>query len=291
MEKKHKISLDNSNVGVGGEDKISNLPDPPTHHILSFLPAKCALSTCILSKRWKYLSDSIPTLDFRHWRVCNRIEEEKLQETKRFVNLLDRVLCLHEKPKIQKFCLSWDEHFDESRVNNWIAIVVKRKVEELFLSKGSTTPFIFPLSLFTCDSLIVLDLAMTRLNVPNKVHFPRLKLLRLRRIDFVNGFLLKQLVSNCPILEELSLICCGGLRSEVLCIANLALKNLYISYCNFEESTTVKICTPNLSSISYGKQVPADFVIDSFPSLVEADIDILYCKYKGAEKFVLTQAF
>ncbi|KAI3897264.1 hypothetical protein MKX03_036614 [Papaver bracteatum] len=132
----------------------------------------------------------------------------------------------------------------------------------------------------------MLDLKMTRLNVPNKVHFPRLKLLRLKHVDFVNGFSPDQLVSNCPILEELSLIHCGGLKSEVLCIANLALKNLHISYCNFEEST-VKICSPNLSTISYGKHVPADFVIDSFPSLVEADLDILYCKYKGPEKFVL----
>ncbi|XP_026418281.1 F-box protein At4g09920-like [Papaver somniferum] len=292
MEKKHKISLDNSNVGVGGEDKISNLPDPLIHHIFSFLPTKCALSTCILSTRWKYLSNSIPTLDFRRWRplVGYRNEEEMLQESKPFMNFLDRVLCLHEKPKIQKFCLSWDEHFDESRVNNWIAIVVKRKIEELFLSKGSTTPFIFPLSLFTCDSLTVLDLGMARLNVPNKVHFPRLKLLRLRHMNFVNGFSLNQLVSNCPILEELSLIHCVSLKSEVLCIANVALKNLYISYCYFEEST-MKICSPNLSTISYGKYLPKDFVIDSFPSLLEADMDILSREHNGAEKFVLTKLY
>ncbi|KAI3983331.1 hypothetical protein MKX01_013398 [Papaver californicum] len=55
----------------------------------------------------------------------------------------------------------------------------------------------------------------------------------------------------------------------------------------------LKICSPNLSTINYGKLVPANFVIDSFPSLVEADIDISYCKYNGgtAEKFVLIKLF
>ncbi|KAI3902766.1 hypothetical protein MKW92_008218, partial [Papaver armeniacum] len=34
------------------------------------------------------------------------------------------------------------------------------------------------------------------------------------------------------------------------------------------------ICAPNLSTISYTEEVPADFVVDSFPLLVEAVIDI-----------------
>ncbi|KAI3832424.1 hypothetical protein MKX03_020658 [Papaver bracteatum] len=55
-KKKHKI-LHNSDVGVGEEDRISNLPEALLHHILSLLPTKCAMSTCILSKRWKYVSN------------------------------------------------------------------------------------------------------------------------------------------------------------------------------------------------------------------------------------------
>ncbi|KAI3901864.1 hypothetical protein MKW92_035316 [Papaver armeniacum] len=67
-----------------GEDKISNLPDELIHHIFSFLPTKCVMSTCILSKRWKYLSNSISTLDFRNWRVDTIINKE--EETRRFVD-------------------------------------------------------------------------------------------------------------------------------------------------------------------------------------------------------------
>ncbi|KAI3915433.1 hypothetical protein MKW92_040936 [Papaver armeniacum] len=194
------------------------------------------------------------------------------------MDFLDTALCLHEKPSIQKFQLSWDSLLDESRVNRWVSVVIKGKVKELFLSveSQSQTSFIFPLSLFTCNSLIVLDLHGLRLNIPNIVSFPGLKLLRLRFMQFEDAISLNKLFSNCPILEELSLTCCRGLKSEVLCIANLSLKNLYISCCCFEEST-VNICSPNLSTISYGHVVPADFLIDRFSSLAEADIDILHC--------------
>ncbi|KAI3849477.1 hypothetical protein MKX03_033769, partial [Papaver bracteatum] len=37
---------------------------------------------------------------------------------------------------------------------------------------------------------------------------------------------------------------------------------------------SVKICAPNLSTMVCRLAKPADFIIDSFPSLVEADIDL-----------------
>ncbi|XP_026426087.1 putative F-box/FBD/LRR-repeat protein At4g03220 [Papaver somniferum] len=66
------------------EDKISDLPDELIHHILSFLPIKYYMSTSILSKRWKYLSDSIHTLDFREWLTT---EPEKRSKTIRRVKI------------------------------------------------------------------------------------------------------------------------------------------------------------------------------------------------------------
>ncbi|KAI3870336.1 hypothetical protein MKX03_001471 [Papaver bracteatum] len=149
-----------------------------------------------------------------------------------------------------------------------------RKVEELFLSLGSQTSFKFPLSFFTCDSLTVLDLWDVSLNVPNKVSFPRLKLLELGLIKFVNGISIKNLISNCPILEKLKFLHCRCLGSKVICIANNALKNLYINDCYYFGNSTLKICAPNLSTISYGLTEPRDFSIDSFPSLVEANIEM-----------------
>ncbi|XP_026416434.1 putative F-box/LRR-repeat protein At5g41630 [Papaver somniferum] len=143
-----------------GEDRISNLPDEILHRILSLVPAKCAMSTCILSKRWKYVSNSISTLDFRKWRTQKPFSEEGKLETKSFKNFLDTVVFLHEKPNIQKFYLDLNEDFDESQVFRWVSNIIKRKVEEFYLYMTySRTSCIFPLSFFTYDSLTLLDLS------------------------------------------------------------------------------------------------------------------------------------
>ncbi|KAI3864219.1 hypothetical protein MKW92_044207 [Papaver armeniacum] len=191
------------------------------------------------------------------------------------MNFLDTVLFVHEKPKIQKFILTVSESFDETRVNRWFRTVIKRKVEELVLSMIPDKPFIFPLSFFTCDSLVVLDLEYDGiLNLPNTISFPRIKILRLAYITFVNENLTGELFSNCPILEELSLFVCDFENFKVLCIMSPTLKRLSIIHCCLLHQS-LKVFAPNLLTIKYAAEIPADFVLDSFQSLVEADIEIL----------------
>ncbi|KAI3840524.1 hypothetical protein MKX03_014223 [Papaver bracteatum] len=282
---KKQKQTENSNRGHVGEDYISNLPDALIHHILSFLPTKSALSTCILSKRWNYVAITIPVLDFRHWR-CKR--NRKL-ETKLFMSFLDKVLYLHENPNIQEFHLGLDEISDEYRVYRWISTIMKRKVEILYLNINClSTSSIFLLSFFTCDSLTLLDLdfekrTVGKLIIPNTVSFPKLKILRLRSLSFVDETSTRKLFSNCPILEELRLSGCSV--SEGLCILNTSLKHLSIASCELTEST-VKISAPNLLTISYTGAPPADFVLDSFPSLVEARVGFYICGGSKYETFL-----
>ncbi|KAI3890383.1 hypothetical protein MKX03_028205 [Papaver bracteatum] len=103
-----------------------------------------------------------------------------------------------------------------------------RKVEELVLfiiTSGKP----FTLSFFTCDSLIMLNLEYYGiLNLPNTISFPRLKILRLTSIDFVNENLTGELFSNCPILEELKFFDCRFQDLKVLCITSFTLKRLSI---------------------------------------------------------------
>lgn len=219
------------------------------------------MSTCILSKRWKYVSNSISTLDFRKWRTQKPFSEEGKLETKSFKNFLDTVLFLHEKPNIQKFYLDLNEDFDESQV--------------FMFAWHSRTSSIFPLSFFTCDSLTLLDLSFDsdvvgKFIVPNTLYFPKLKILRLVSFQFVNEITsTRKFFSNCPILEELSLTYCD--MFEGLCIANPALKHLVIINCGLTEST-VEIYAPNLLTISYIAVAADDFRLSSFPSLEEAKI-------------------
>ncbi|RZC81918.1 hypothetical protein C5167_044491 [Papaver somniferum] len=303
-KKKKRNILDNSNVGVRGEDKLSNLPDALIHHILSFLPTKCAMSTCILSKRWKHVSNSIQILDFRKWRTQKGTivffgKEEKL-ETWCFMNFVDTVLFLHQRRDIQKFYLDLDELFDESRVNKWISTIMNSKVEEFGLSikllsfYSEFRPSIFCSDSFSiCHSLTLLDLNFHRItdankfNIANTVSFPKLKILRLKLLIFVNETLTR-FISNCPILEELSLTQCR--ISEGLCIVKPALKHLSVTDCGLSKST-VKISAPNLLTISFKECPPADFVLDSFPSLVEADVGFYMHKGDKYQNRVFVKLF
>ncbi|XP_026416571.1 F-box/LRR-repeat protein At4g14103-like [Papaver somniferum] len=264
-----------------GEDRISILPIDLLHHILLLVPAKCVMSTCILSKRWKYVSNSIPTLDLRKWKTQKPFSEEGKMETKSFKKFLDTVLFLHEKPSIKKLYLDLDEDFDESQVSRWISNIIKRKVEEFYLHMIYSRIFCtIPLSFFTCDSLTLLDLRCNEDGVgkfiipknPNTVYFPKLKILQLQSLQFLDEITsTRKFFSNCPILEELSLTDCE--MSERLCIANPTLKHLVITHCRLLEST-VEIYAPNLLTISYIAEPAEDYLLSIFPSLVEANIKI-----------------
>ena len=54
-------------------DRLSNLPEPLIHHILSFLDTKFAVQTSVLSRRWKSVWKQLPILSLRmkrtedHW--------------------------------------------------------------------------------------------------------------------------------------------------------------------------------------------------------------------------------
>ncbi|KAL5731113.1 hypothetical protein ACHQM5_003872 [Ranunculus cassubicifolius] len=66
-------------------DRVSNLPEDVLHCILSFLPTKYAVSTSVLSTRWKYLWTSIHNLEF-----CDELPKfSKL--SKLFPDFVDRV--------------------------------------------------------------------------------------------------------------------------------------------------------------------------------------------------------
>ncbi|XP_017238197.1 putative F-box/FBD/LRR-repeat protein At4g03220 [Daucus carota subsp. sativus] len=49
---------------LGDEDRISRLPDELIHRVLSFVDAKQAVQTCVLSKRWELVWTSLPFLRF-----------------------------------------------------------------------------------------------------------------------------------------------------------------------------------------------------------------------------------
>ncbi|RZC85054.1 hypothetical protein C5167_047837 [Papaver somniferum] len=72
---------------------------------------------------------------------------------------------------------------------------------------------------------------------------------------------------------KLSLFDCDFHNFKVLCITSPSLKHLSIRNCRLLHQT-LKVFAPNLLTLTYAADLPADFVLDSFQSLVEADVQI-----------------
>ncbi|KAI8558544.1 hypothetical protein RHMOL_Rhmol04G0103100 [Rhododendron molle] len=172
-----------------GKDWISNLPDAILCHILSLMPTKNAVRTRILSTRWKSLWASVPIIDLRNYR--------KDDGPGSFMDFVDRVLLLHNSPNLTKFLLHsgcGDEN--PYRLNSWISTAIKRHVQELVLSITSETIFELPRHLFTSIDLVVLKLSYGFSWSALTVSLPRLKVLRLWFLDFLD---------DAPSLETLEL--------------------------------------------------------------------------------------
>ncbi|KAG7556113.1 F-box-like domain superfamily [Arabidopsis suecica] len=185
------------------EDLISKLPDSLITQILSYLPTKKAVRTCVLSNRWKSLWLSIPGLD---------LDSEEFPNYKAFVIFMDRFVdfsreqksCLHKlKLSIQKI---WS---DQYRITRWIDFVATRKlqyldVECLYVKRECFE--VMPLSFYICKTLITLRLHRVYLDGFESVSLPRLKTMHLELNVYDNDAGLESFISSCPVLEDLSIV-------------------------------------------------------------------------------------
>ncbi|KAI3943188.1 hypothetical protein MKW92_007095 [Papaver armeniacum] len=298
------LGFQNKNMGVG-KDRLSDLHDPLLHHIFSFLPFKCVVATCILSKRWKDLWISSPVLNIQEWRRYSRFrfietrdentgqEDEYYwsQETTELVNFMDRLLhqshnlFRNDLPNIKKFCLDFDSTLDNDNISGWIITLMMRKVEELCLC--IPIEFVVPMGLFTCETLTVLKIEMFgdlsakikkigTLRAADTISFPRLKILHLKHMIFVDESLNAQLFSNSPVLEELMLSNCYMMMTKVLHISVASLKRLFITNSKMY-SCKLNIYAPNLQSLTYNG-TPEGYANTEhvFSSIVDAHIDITF---------------
>ncbi|XP_028806311.1 F-box/LRR-repeat protein 13-like [Neltuma alba] len=193
-------------------DRISGLPDSLLLHILSFLPTKRAVTTNLLSKRWRSLWLSLPTLDF------NRGNFKSLSFFHRFV---DKVLKLVDLKSVKKFVFRCDhyeprEYFRPRMISKWIDAVINNKVEDLELrlnlQKGS---YELPSIVFTSNYIKVLKCSGATtvyrgrngvtLGALSHVNLPSLEVLYMENVKFPDFGSLGMVLSACALLKELVL--------------------------------------------------------------------------------------
>ncbi|XP_026424577.1 F-box/LRR-repeat protein At4g14103-like isoform X2 [Papaver somniferum] len=257
------------------KDRISNLPDSLLHQILSFLEIKDVARTSVISKRWKYICITVPDLDFS---ISNRITSSS--ETDKFMDFVDGTLHRHKFSNVNKFSLRWDDHLNESRLHSWISSLLMGNVKELSLHIRQNQSVFIPPSLFTCESLISLDLSTyPNIRLPKCINFPRLKHLKLSGFEISDESWNGELFLNSPVLEELIL---GPCKFDIgnFCISIPTLLKVYI-LCDDEDCAFI-VDAPRLVSFSYCGFVPTEFVLPSFLALEEANVAIYFGDYMGA---------
>uniref|UniRef100_A0A1D1XKE1 F-box protein At3g62230 n=1 Tax=Anthurium amnicola TaxID=1678845 RepID=A0A1D1XKE1_9ARAE len=265
-------------------DRTDKLPDPILGHILSFLPAKLATRTSILSSRWrdlwKHAWASATTLDFTG-------DFARRQTPDQLVASVDRHLHLHTGNKISTLRVSlhpagpYQEHLDR-----WIEFAAARWVEELDLdfcppgeeinydyvmADGERHPFKIPNALYSSGSLTHLTLGFCNLCPP--VDFGSFRLLKSLSFRCVNvdDAMLRGALADCPLLETLSLRECVRLSSIEIASPTTRLKRLVLVDC--WEIKKVWVLAPSVESFRFfGEIYCLDFSFDGASSLADAFI-------------------
>ncbi|KAK9058760.1 hypothetical protein SSX86_023603 [Deinandra increscens subsp. villosa] len=188
------------------QDFITELHDSILIRILSLLPGADANRTRLLSSKWKHrwkdLRLFLPNLHFV-MPICSSIEE-----INKFHDSVDQTLALRNGMPIKTFYLQCSKNCNYKRVYDSICKAVKCEIQELELGFPAEKFIVmFCWHLFkTCSSLVSLTLrGEFVLHVPedSKLLFPWLKKLNLVSIVYLSDQSFVNLISGCPVLEEL----------------------------------------------------------------------------------------
>ncbi|MCL7051809.1 hypothetical protein MKW94_026745, partial [Papaver nudicaule] len=251
-------------------DRISELPDALILHIFSFLNMEDVKETCMLSKRWRYLWLSSPTLRIYDTYMSN--DDDDFVSLNKFINFVDRILLLRDTSSdIQTLKLRWmniNVYLDRlklmydvsSRIATWIMAAVKHNVQELVVSLLTYQVIKLPDCFFTCKSLTKFKFTgfgrdVTDFVLPNNTMcFPHLRYLALTGVSVVGDEnLTSKLLSSCPVCMVVSgsLDLLDDLSIQFCNLRSLMVETWVSRNCMNAIAYLVKI-SPNIESISVG---------------------------------------
>ncbi|KAL3634820.1 hypothetical protein CASFOL_021874 [Castilleja foliolosa] len=201
--KRRRVDDDGSAIAM---DRLSQLPQPILHNILSLLSQRDAVQTSVLSKSWRYLWHGRLNVEFRDINCFDRKKE--------FWSFLDKTLqrYLDQNLSLQKFlvCIF---HCDDDLVllKKWIPVLIMnmgiKSLNILFCTMNGIA-FPLPLVVFQSESLVELHLQgcdfSTLKSTDNIVMLKNLRTLRLHS-DFITDEIFDKIISGCPLIENLDL--------------------------------------------------------------------------------------
>ncbi|EOA14665.1 hypothetical protein CARUB_v10027931mg [Capsella rubella] len=177
------------------EDRISVLPDDLIVEILSLIPTKDAVTTMVLSKRWRSIWTIVPKI------VCMERHHDGCKSISRFI---DKTLELHKAPILETLCIQLGPQSPaDTEIGKWVENAVGRGLKELEVElQWTSEPTNFPKSLYNCKTLVILKLSDKILvDVPSSVCLPSLKVLSLVSVTYKDDDSLVRLLSSCHVLK------------------------------------------------------------------------------------------
>jgi hypothetical protein len=248
-------------------DRISNLPDPILHNIQE------AVRTCVLSKRWERLWASMQLLDLS----LPDFKTRRPRVEKRFIRFFNSLLSQRDLSNLHTFRLFCDEdNFNvcHRSMTAWILYAVNHnakviKVDGCLYRK-------LPQDIFTSSSLqeLILDISGLGIGIiiARGVNLPRLKKLHLCGIMSRRWTILRNLLSGCPALEDLSLRACS---IDMSLISSPQLKYLDI-FSGLNGARIESLRAPNLISLCFDLHGDMLFSanFEKTPFLVNASISV-----------------
>ena len=264
------------------------MPDEILIPILSLLTLREAVSSGILSQRWRNLWTYISTLNFDP--VANKIATKSCffnpstaKSRRKYVNWVNNVLAQYKGGhNLEEFGVCFDlARTSPSHVNNWFEYAMSKNIKHLefnFLKSPIGNPYsdlthLSRLYFFrilgsrkSCDPAMNLNFMF--------VGFQSLKSLSLKFIN-VSCEAIEYFLYSCPLLERLSVHGSSRLYNLRIISPSIMLRHLEIVRCfNIQ---TIEICDTNLVSFTYSRdsglrstmEWPNRIVIKNSPLLVE----------------------
>ncbi|KAL9244552.1 hypothetical protein vseg_018321 [Gypsophila vaccaria] len=236
-------------------DRISNLPEPIVHEIISRLPSRASTRLSVLSKRWLYLVETLQCVnfdltEFRYGTVSTL--DLKIHE------FMTKYLSLQNAHILQKVRFSTHSllHVNiEDHIGKCIDLAARGRIKDLDLyfwhyehyGKPYCTCCTLPSIVFQTPLLVtVLKLEGCHVKDSSFAGFPVLRMLTLAYLHIGDQAVL-DMVSMCPSLENLALECCLQLKNVNL--SSKSLHRLVIKHCTRVKSVFMDL--PSLRSFEY----------------------------------------
>ena len=248
---------------------MSELPDEILVSILSRLTLGEAVRTSVLSKRWRYVWTCIPALNFDAKEELFHFYLISCRDEYKYSKWVSGVLAQHRGPNVDEFRVCFDlDKASSSHIDRWIEFALSNRVHSIDLSLYD---FLTP-SPRKCYRLHHRVLGMGLKNSSSNIFvgFKSLKTLSLKAVK-VDDEAIEYFLSNCPLLERLSLHFIFALRNLKVVGRSLLLRHLEVVKCC--EVKTIEICDTNLISFTYGGKKPKMMLLKNAPKLVEVSID------------------